>query len=471
MISKVEPKTPSLVFDHTRSVSQENEEESARGPLIDPTIHFNSNLVTTTSITNSFNSKYVREKERTRLRIISEEEEFGVDFLGFLDPSPSEEQEEEEDEGISEEATRILIGYDCCDDKDHHSFTTEEDCYSVLSSSSPSDVYSLLHDSTTTSSIPSPRQQQHCSILRSSPSIRDGSCIVVDPLVGGQVPELIESKSPESWIEDRVISRRNSQPVTSSLQQSESRRGSAVSLAGRSDPGICPTGSGFPCQEEEEEGEKIETTKSIEEEGQGSRTPSPPTQAVNMIMDPIETLSHVNLDTQPFGLSLSFDSFKLDSSDSSSDLTEKSVISVICEQSSARDTISNTVPLVSNVGSSSTSGVSGLRQRKRSLSSCIPVLPEKRVRKGDASAVEKTSGGTDLKHKKEEEEGSQQESEEGGDGNRRSINSSNSSGSPNDTLNTPVSKKTDGPSFFATIVTSINDPIPITGTKPITFFT
>lgn len=47
----------------------------------------------------------------------------------------------------------------------------------------------------------------------------------------------------------------------------------------------------------------------------------------------------------------------------------------------------------------------------------------------------------------------------------RSLSSDIDNYSPSDTLNTPlpVSTKADGPSFFPCIVTTITDPVPITG--------
>ena len=179
--------------------------------------------------------------------------------------------------------------------------------------------------------------------------------------------------------------------------------------------------------------------------------PSPPQESVNMIMDPIETLAHVGLsgDTQPFSLSLSFESYKLDSSDSS-DAADKGLV---CDRSQSRRSAAHPATDVTSVGDDSrASGERHVRQQKQQRKRTISpdLLPPA------IQVDKKRKRATPVLHQR------RQESE--ADCIHSQDESSSSSDSPNDTLNTPVSKQTDGRTFFPSIVSAINDPIPITGT-------
>jgi hypothetical protein len=316
----------------------------------------------------------------------------------------------------------------------------------------------------------------------------------VNPVIGQATADLIESKDQEEKIERRLITRRNSQPLVvgrSNNEEGDSRRGSAVSvesLAGRSDPGICssfliPSASAelliaseetltlVPQQQQlplTEGAEEREERADIDDQSNPITSPLPcTTDLVNMIMDPIEPLSHVNLsgDSQPFSLSLSFDSYKIDSSDSS-DLPDKSLIS-----SSVVDPLKGTI-----TGHEMRSGSSISGHRKRTLSpdlvpGSIQVLEKRRRKNREAAAAAASSlphhtrrvHAHDPDHESEGE--GDEEDEDDDDGEEEDDEGEDEeSSSPNDTLNTPVSKKTDGPSFFPNIVTSIGESIPITGT-------
>lgn len=403
--------------------------------------------------------------EGSRLRIISEED-FRIDF-----GSDQSLFEEDEDEGFlyqhrekEEKRDRRLI------DEIYSNTSTEgdEDHFSILSSS-PSDVY-FLHDQSSSSLSPRPSSS---TLLSSSPPLTSDlltSFPTINPLVGQVAAEVTESKQSQEEeqkrIEGRRILRRNSQPVT--LESADSRRGSAVSvdsLAGRSDPGICSSFllSADPSSIPETRLSLVE--EDIEEEEiRREDSPPLPTESVTMIMDPIEPLSHVSLsgDTQPFGLSLSFDSYKNDSSDST-DLMDRSMISVREESKGERMGGSPVTPhressLVRGEMGQSASGHRQKSQRKRTQSpDLVPAAIQVREKR------RKRKDGTTAAHDHQQHRHAHDpDSTESGDEDSRSGSSSNSS--PNDTLNTPVSKKTDGASFFPTIVSPIHDPVPITGT-------
>ena len=401
-------------------------------------------------ITDSFSRRKIIQ-EKKRLRIISEEEDFGIDFGS--DQSLFEEEDrdlalyERTEEGEEEDERHKWI-----DEIYSTSTEGEEDHFSILSSS-PSDVYFLTdHDTSSLSPRPSSSGTRIQTPTTQQLSFFSSSHHSLDPLVGQTTAELIESKEireqEDKKIEGRRITRRNSQPLTHGVSEVDSRRGSAVSvdsLAGRSDPGIC---SSFIFSAESSIPEE---SLSLVEQETDEDSPSPPTESVNMIMDPIETLSHVSLsgDNQPFSLSISFDSYKIDSSDSS-DLPDKSLISA-CEASKAVTGLEMT-----SSGSGITGLTSGQRQRKRTLSpdlvpAAIQVMEKRRKKRDTATAAH---------HRHSERHGHDPDSHE----HQESGDDEENSNSPNDTLNTPVSKKTDGQSFFSSIVTSINDPIPITGT-------
>lgn len=196
----------------------------------------------------------------------------------------------------------------------------------------------------------------------------------------------------------------------------------------------------------------------------GERRPVSRESGETMLMENLDTFSSVNLvtggDTQ--GFSVSFDAYKCeedpeDRASIKSNITDDSIQTI--NSSSDSDLISLHRPCNNNNNgnnnngnNNSTSNISSaaMKRKNGSPSPVSMILTDhssliKRRDSNTGDAVVPSVGIIPIVNV------------------NRSLSSDMDNYSPSDTLNTPVSTKADGPSFFPCIVTTIADPVPITG--------